>query len=150
MIYRETNIQGENIKKQVDTMKNDITELIKKHKMQKDHQGSTLDEIHVQTKERLTTVRELHTQLLRYLLLSAIYLYEICLIIINICYSNKKLAVVKLEENKALYNESCMNKNKIKDLIKKIEEETSTFIKNCQELYNNEIQNVSINNYLFS
>lgn len=77
MIYRKTNIQGENIKKQVDTMKNDITELIKKHKMQEDHQGSTIDEIHAQTKERLTTVRELHAQLLRYLkILNAIYLYE--------------------------------------------------------------------------
>ncbi|XP_046833401.1 probable kinetochore protein nuf2 [Vespa crabro] len=116
---KKTNIQGENIKKQVDTMKNDITELIKKHKMQEDHQGSTIDEIHAQTKERLTAVRELHAQLL----------------------SNKKLALVKLEENKVLYNDSCMDKNKIKDLVKKIEGETSAFIKNCQELYNNEIRN---------
>lgn len=77
------------------------------------------------------------------------YIYMKCFIIINIFYSNKKLAVVKLEENKVLYNESCMDKNKIKDLIKKIEGETSAFIKNCQELYNNEIRNVSIYNHLF-
>ncbi|KAK2589260.1 hypothetical protein KPH14_007820 [Odynerus spinipes] len=116
---KKVNTQGENIKKQVDTMRNNITELIKKREMQEDHQGATINEIHAQTEERLTALRELRAQLL----------------------SNMKVAVVKLEEDKMLYNDSNMEKNKIQSDIKKIEEETSTFIKNCQELYNSEILN---------
>ncbi|KAI4489550.1 hypothetical protein M0802_010987 [Mischocyttarus mexicanus] len=115
---QKKNIQGENIRKQVDTLQIHITQLMRKHKVQEDNQGSTIDEIHLQTKERLNAVHELRAQLL----------------------SNKKLALSKLEENKELYNDMSMEKNKIQDLIKKIEDEISAFIKNCQELYNNEIQ----------
>lgn len=115
---QKKNIQGESIRKQVDTMQIHITQLIEKHKDQEDNQGSTIDEIHAQTKERLNAVRELHAQLL----------------------SKKKLALNELEDNKGLYNDLSMDKNKIQDLIKKVEEETFTFTKNCQGLYNHEIQ----------
>ncbi|XP_043502108.1 kinetochore protein Nuf2-like [Polistes fuscatus] len=112
-------IQGESLRKQVDTMQIHITQLIEKHKDQEDNQGSTIDEIHAQTKERLNTVRELHAQLL----------------------SKKEVALSELENKKRLYNDVEMEIKTIDDLIKKIEEETSTFIKNCQELYNHEIRN---------
>ncbi|XP_015184271.1 PREDICTED: stress response protein NST1-like [Polistes dominula] len=115
---QKKNVQGENIRKQVDTMQVLITQLTEKHKDQENNQGSTIDEIYVQTKERLNTVRELHSQLL----------------------SKKKLALSQFEENKGLYNDVSMDKNKIQDLIKKVEEETSNFTKNCQELYNQEIR----------
>ncbi|XP_014613120.1 PREDICTED: probable kinetochore protein nuf2 [Polistes canadensis] len=112
-------IQGESLQKQVDTMEIHITELNKKHKDQEDNQGSTIDEILTQTKERLNAVRELQAQLL----------------------SKKQVTLSELENKKRVYNDVDMEIKTFQDLIKKVEEETTTFIKNCQELYNHEIRN---------
>lgn len=116
---QKNTIQGESLQKQVDTMEIHITELNKKHKDQEDNQGSTIDEILTQTKERLNSVRELQAQLL----------------------SKKQVTLSELENKKRVYNDVDMEIKTFQDLIKKVEEETSTFIKNCQELYNHEIRN---------
>lgn len=122
---KEVNDQRENVKKQVDTAKNTVTELIKKCGIQ-DNKGTTINEIHALHEnhkiheERLTALCEVHAQLL----------------------SNKKSEAIKLEEDKVLYNNLYMEKNTIQANSKKIEGDTSIFIKNCEELYNNEVLKV--------
>lgn len=57
--------------------------------------------------------------------------------------SDKKIQKTKLDKAQDCLNEKCLEKNKLQTDIKKIEEETRTFINSCQESYDNELANVS-------
>lgn len=60
-------MQEDNIKKQVNTLKTDIEKLEKKLEVQKDqHKEDEINEIHAHCIERLSPLRNLNVQLLRY------------------------------------------------------------------------------------
>lgn len=66
-VFREIRMQDDNIKKQVNTLKTDIEKLEKKLEVQKDqHKEDEINEIHAHCIERLSPLRNLNVQLLRY------------------------------------------------------------------------------------
>lgn len=66
-VFREIRIQEDNTKKQVNTLKTDIEKLEKKLEIQKDqHKEDEISEIHAHYVERLSPLRNLNIQLLRY------------------------------------------------------------------------------------
>lgn len=51
--------------------------------------------------------------------------------------------------NKASLLDKCMERDKLQENIKEQEKETEAFSRSCQEMYDNEIANVSCINYYF-
>lgn len=115
---KEITVQEDGVKKQVDILKTDVTDFQKRLKAQKDQRKEhEVDEIQAQCEKRLSPLRVLRDQLL----------------------SEKKLCQENLNDVQTENIEDCSKLDKLKSAIKKLEDETATLLKNCQELYNNEI-----------
>lgn len=115
---KNVDIQEDNIRKQVDVLRADITEFEKRLQSQKEqHEEIEIHNLHAQYEERLVPLRNLSMQLL----------------------SNKKLCKERLEEMKMKYNDEYLKLEKSQSTIKKLEEETVALIKNYQDLYDSEI-----------
>ncbi|XP_012244193.1 probable kinetochore protein nuf2 [Bombus impatiens] len=115
---KKIKVQEDTIKKQVDTLRTDVSESEKRLVVQKDHdKEDEINELQAQCDERLSPLRNLNTQLL----------------------SNKKLCKENLEKAQIQHNEDCLKLKKIQNVIKKLEDETAGLLKNYQDLYNNEI-----------
>lgn len=120
-IYEELkklSIQEDNAKRQVETLKANITEMEKKLATQQDQiKKDETKDVHAQHDKRLSSLRALYAELL----------------------SNKKFTQEKLKVEQSRHSEASFEKNKIQGIIKKIEEEIVVSLKNYQELYDNEI-----------
>lgn len=67
LLFRKISVQEDGIKKQVEILKNDIKEFEQKLEAQKYQRKETeVDELQVQYEERLSPLRNLTAQLLRY------------------------------------------------------------------------------------
>ncbi|KZC04779.1 PREDICTED: myosin heavy chain, non-muscle-like [Dufourea novaeangliae] len=116
---KKVSVQADSSKKQVEMVRADINAFEKRLETQKNKLKETeVDELRVQYEERLIPLRNLKTQLL----------------------SDKKICQQKLEEEQVQYNEDCLELKKMQSAIEKVEEETSAFIKTCQDIYKSEIE----------
>lgn len=111
--------QEDSFKKQIETLKTQIEDYEKKLGSQKDkgHEINEVIDFHTQHDQRLLPLRNLKAQLLR----------------------DKKTHQQNLETEQTRYNESCLKLKESQSLIKKLEEETATLVKNFQEIYDSEI-----------
>ncbi|XP_031840353.1 uncharacterized protein LOC116430405 [Nomia melanderi] len=119
-LLKKVSAQGDNIKKQVEILRADIKEFEQRLETQKDKgKESEIDDFRMQYKERLTSFRNMNSQLLR----------------------EKENYEQKFKEEQIQHNEDCLKLKKMQSVIKKLEEETSVLIKNYQDIYDNEISN---------
>lgn len=58
-------------------------------------------------------------------------------------YSEKKVQKTKLNANQVCYDEKCLKKNKLHTNIVKTEEDIKVFVSLCQQIYDDEIAEVS-------
>ncbi|CAL7935587.1 unnamed protein product [Xylocopa violacea] len=115
---KKISIQDDSAKKQIDILKTDVTEFEKRLDFQKDQNKEyKIDVIHAQCEERLSSLRNLRTQLL----------------------NNKKLCKEKFEKELDQQNEYSLKVEKMQSMIKKLEEETVALLKTYQDLYDKEI-----------
>ncbi|XP_018317531.1 probable kinetochore protein nuf2 isoform X1 [Mycetomoellerius zeteki] len=108
-----------NVIKEIDSLNNIWSESKTKLAMHKDKIDIEKNELQTYNEEDMVLLCNLYSQLL----------------------SDKKIQKTKLDKAQDCLNEKCLEKNKLQTDIKKIEEETRTFINSCQESYDNELAN---------
>ncbi|KAG7187754.1 hypothetical protein KM043_016799 [Ampulex compressa] len=113
----------DHLKKQIDVLKANVDTLeAERLSMQEElSEDSDINEYRVRCKERLAPLRSMMADLTR----------------------KKRAAEVKVQEMQTRYGEIYLQTMGVENASAKIEEETSVFVKNCQDLYDNEMMTES-------
>ncbi|XP_078041847.1 uncharacterized protein LOC144472538 [Augochlora pura] len=121
--FKKVNVQEDSIKKQVEAVRTEYEDFQKMLQTQKDKEkeANEVEDLHVQYEQQLLPLRNLNAQLL----------------------CDKNTHQQKLEEEQAQYNEDTLKLKKMQNVIRKLEEETSTVIQNYQKIYDDEIKTIA-------
>ncbi|XP_032686832.1 kinetochore protein nuf2-like [Odontomachus brunneus] len=111
--------QSDNIKKQIESLDNMWIEQQNKLAMHKDQVDIEMNELQSRHEKDMASLHNLYKQLL----------------------SEKKLKKTQLDASKVCFNEKCLERNKLREDIRKKEEESMALVHSFQEIYDNEITN---------
>ncbi|XP_014469198.1 PREDICTED: probable kinetochore protein nuf2 [Dinoponera quadriceps] len=109
--------QSDNIKKQIESLNNMRNEQQSKLSMLKSQTDSEVNELKSYRKEDIVKLDDLYKQLL----------------------SEKNSKKTQLDARKVYFNEKCLERNKLKEEIRRKEEVSAALVQNFQGIYDNEI-----------